>query len=116
MTSKIPVFSDHDATSNDVTSNIKLTQKYNDTGISSPVGIKSDLRVDPEELEDIDALINQEQKSLQIGGKNKEKNQEKKRAKTSNSNNLSEMILGPQESIPFMHPLKKKTHRNIATI
>ena len=47
---KVPTLSDNDITSNDVTSNIKLTQKYNDTNISSPVGIQSGLRVDPEEL------------------------------------------------------------------
>ena len=64
MISKNPVFSDNDVTSNDVTSNIKLTQKYNDTNVSSPDGFLSELRVDPEELEDLDAIINQEQNAL----------------------------------------------------
>ena len=47
-----------------MTSNIKLTQKYNDTNVSSPDGFLSELRVDPEELEDLDAIINQEQNAL----------------------------------------------------
>ena len=64
-------------------------------------------------------MINSEQNALglQIGGKNAQKAQDKRRAKTSNSNNLSGLLMGPQESIPYMYPLKNRNcHKNIATI